>query len=41
MFRSRKYPYSSHRRDYKFLGEGGGGGGVKEMYEVSLALPEG
>ena len=39
MFRSRKYPYSSHRRDYKFLGEGGGG--VKEMYEVSLALPEG
>ena len=38
MFRSRKCPYSSHRRDYKFLGEGGG---VKEMYEVSLALPEG
>ena len=40
MFRSRKCPYSSHRRDYKFMGEGGGGG-VKEMYEVSLALPEG
>ena len=30
MFRSRKSPYSSHRRDYKFLGEGGGGGGLKK-----------
>ena len=44
---SRKYPYSPHRRDWKFRGGGGGGGGVsktqkfKAMYEVKLEFPEG
>ena len=43
---SRKYPYSPHRRDWKFQG-GGGGGGVsktqkfKGMYEAKLEFPEG
>ena len=41
---SRKYPYSPHRRDWKFRG---GGGGVwkshkfKAMYEAKLEFPEG
>ena len=41
---SRKYPYSLHRREWNFLG---GGGGVledqklKEMYEAFLEFPEG
>ena len=40
---SRKYPYSPHRRDWKFQG----GGGVlksqkfKAMYEAKLEFPEG
>ena len=40
---SRKYPYSPHRRDWKFQG----GGGVsktqkfKGMYEAKLEFPEG
>ena len=40
---SRKYPYSPHRRDWKFRG----GGGVlnsqkfKAMYEAKLEFPEG
>ena len=40
---SRKYPYSPHRRDWKFQG----GGGVsktqkfKAMYEAKMEFPEG
>ena len=40
---SRKYPYSPHRRDWKFRG----GGGIwksqkfKAMYEAKLEFPEG
>ena len=40
---SRKYPYSPHRRDWKFRG----GGGVsktqkfKAMYEAKMEFPEG
>jgi len=43
MFSSRKYPYSSHRRDWNFLG----GGRFcrikkgKEMYEAQSEFPEG
>ena len=45
MCSSRKYPYSPHRRDWKFR-VGGGGGEVsktqkfKAMYEVKLEFPE-
>ena len=46
---SRKYPYSPHRRDWKFRrgGGGGGGGGVSKrqkfiaMSEAKLEFPEG
>ena len=43
MYGSRKYPYSPHRRDWKFRG---GGGRVsrsqkfKAMYEAKLEFPE-
>ena len=43
MCSTRKYPYSPHGREWKFLG----GGGflktkkIKEMYEVELEFPEG
>ena len=46
MCSSRKYPYSPHRRDWNFLGDGGGGGSgrskkYKEMYEALPEFPEG
>ena len=43
MCSSRKYPYSPHRRDWNFLGDGGFWKikKYKEMYEASLEFPEG
>ena len=44
LFSSRKYPYSPHRRDWNFLGEGGGfykTKKFKEMYEAQSKFPEG
>ena len=43
MCSSRKYPYSPHRRDWNFLGDGGFQKikKYKEMYEALLEFPEG
>ena len=43
MCSSRKYPYSPHRKDWKFLGDGRFSKikKIKEMYGVSLDFPEG
>jgi len=43
LFSSRKYPYSPHRRDWNFLGDGGfcKTDKFKEMCEAQLEFPEG
>ena len=43
MCSSRKYPYSPHRREWNFLGDGGFWKikKYKEMYEALLEFPEG
>ena len=43
LFSSRKHPYSPHRRDWNFLGDGGfcKAKKLKRMYEAWLNFPDG